>query len=197
MRLRRRPFGSILRQMEKTASSGRPILLVDDDRAALDAAERLLASEGFGLVSRLERGSLVMKSLAQAEVEAILLDLSLPDVSGADLISEMRAAHPEVPVIVVTGTNEIDTAVRCMRDGAFDYLVKPVEPERLLGTLRRAIGGRRTDEERRFVRERFLSGRLEHPGAFERILTRDPRMQSLFLYVEAVARSTEPILMIG
>lgn len=81
----------------------------------------------------------VMRLLAEQEVSAVLLDISMPYVSGEQLLAAISREHPHVPVIIVTGRNEVDTAVRCIRAGAFDYLVKPVTAGRIASTDRRAL----------------------------------------------------------
>ena len=68
-----------------------------------------------------------MNLLSEHDVEVMLLDLAMPHVSGEDLLSLVSGEFPQVPIIIVTGAVDVDTAVRSMKGGAFDYIVKPVE----------------------------------------------------------------------
>jgi len=98
---------------------------------------------------------------------------------------------------VVSGMNQVETAVRCMKLGAFDYHVKTEEEDRLVAGVLRALRMQELQRENLEVSARLLSGELRHPEAFEAIVTRDPTMRTLFAYVEAVARSPQPLLITG
>ncbi len=100
-------------------------------------------------------------------------------------------------MIILSGLNQIDTAVNCMKLGAFDFFVKTVEEERLIRGIQRAIQMIDLQRENREMRSRFLHDKLEHPEAFAEILTRDKAMRSLFQYIESVAGSPQPILISG
>ena len=116
-----------------------PVLVVDDEAHARQSAERVLLSAGISNILQCQDPRGVTDILSNQEVSVILLDLSMPNVSGEELLPDIISAHPEVPVIIVTGANEVETAVRCMKAGAFDYMVKPVERSRLLSGVQRAI----------------------------------------------------------
>jgi DNA-binding NtrC family response regulator len=105
--------------------------------------------------------------------------------------------YPEIPVIVVSGVNQIDTAVRCMRNGARDYFIKSDDTERLIASIKRTLEYQQLQRENVRLKERVLQNRLDNPGAFDGIVTRNRRMQALFQYLEAVAHSPEPLLVTG
>jgi DNA-binding response OmpR family regulator len=69
----------------------------------------------------------------------MLLDLRMPHISGEELLPKIISEYPEVPVIVVTGANDVETAVKCMQHGAFDYIVKPIEKSRLVAATKRGL----------------------------------------------------------
>jgi DNA-binding NtrC family response regulator len=98
---------------------------------------------------------------------------------------------------VLSGMNQLETAVRCMRQGAFDYLVKTVDEERILDAVKRAVMVQELWRENREMRSRLLDDRLEHPEAFSGIVTGNRALRSIFKYIEAVATSSQPILITG
>lgn len=174
-----------------------PILLVDDEPHALASFDIALRSRGLTNTIRCQDSREVMAILKSQPVEVILLDLLMPHVSGLDLIQAISLRHPEVPIIVVTGVNEVDTAVQCLREGAFDYVLKPVEIERLLPGLRRALEVRTLRRENARLTSSMLSETLRRPEIFSRIITVNPRMHSLFRYCEAIAEGQQPVLING
>jgi len=174
-----------------------PVLVVDDEEGIILAFSLTLRSAGITNLITCQDGRRVPEILTEVEPSVILLDLILPYVRGEDLLVETKTEYPQIPVIIVTGNNELDHAVQCMKSGAFDYLVKPVERSRLISSVNRAIEIRELARENRRLRERFLTGGLEHPEAFSGIITMDPRMRSLFQYAEAIARSSQPVLITG
>jgi DNA-binding NtrC family response regulator len=174
-----------------------PILLVDDEPQALTSFEMVLRSANMNHILRCEDGREVMPLLAREEIEVMLLDLRMPHLSGEEVLAMANGELPGLPVIVVTGANDVDTAVRCMKAGAFDYMVKPVEKSRLIAGVRRAVELQELQRENRLLKAHVLSDRLEHPEAFAEIVTRSDRMRSVFQYVEAIAASPQPVLITG
>jgi DNA-binding NtrC family response regulator len=139
----------------------------------------------------------VMEILEGDDIAVVLLDLTMPALSGEDLLARIAVEHPEIAVIVVSGMNQVETAVRCMKLGAFDYHVKTEEEDRLIAGLLRALRMQELQRENLEVTTRLLSGELRHPEAFAEIVTRDRTMLTLFSYVEAVAKSPQPLLVTG
>jgi DNA-binding NtrC family response regulator len=135
--------------------------------------------------------------LRSTEIEIILLDLMMPFVSGEEILSRVVESCPHIPVIIVTGVNELDTAVQCMKNGAFDYVLKPVEESRLIPSIRRALEIRRLRRENSRLASGFFSEKLTHPEVFKHIITRNSKMQAIFRYCEAVAEGQQPILITG
>ncbi|MBT0666112.1 sigma-54 dependent transcriptional regulator [Geobacter pelophilus] len=174
-----------------------PILLVDDELRLLKASQLLLASKGFKNVFTLSNSCDVMDYLQSNDVAIIVLDLNMPKLSGFDLLPEIVNEYPATPVIVMTAVDETDTAVNCMKKGAFDFLVKPVETERLVATIRKAIEHRAICRELDSLRERFFSETLDHAEAFSPIVTVSSKMHTIFKYMEVIAPSRQPILICG
>jgi len=174
-----------------------PVLMVDDDPQAMRSLNLMLRSGGITNIIECRDSRKVMDLLSEREVGVMLLDLSMPYLSGEQILPMVVDRHPEVPVIIITGTNEVDIAVQCIKSGAFDYVVKPVEKNRLVSGVRNAIQLKNLEQENRMLRERVLSTRLEHPEAFAEIVTGSERMRSIFKYVEAVAPGMQPVLITG
>ena len=174
------------------------VLLVDDEPPWLRSLTMTLEGPGaLSNITQLSDSRQVLPLLAQQHIGLILLDLTMPHLSGEELLSAIVEEHPEISVIVLSGLNQIETAVRCMRLGAFDYLVKTDEEERILDSVRRAVRMQELQQENKEMRRRFLNDRLECPQVFSEIVTRNKTMRSIFQYIEAVAKSTQPILITG
>lgn len=174
-----------------------PVLIVDDEEHALQSTERMLVSAGINHIVMCQDPGKVTDLLSRQEFSIILLDLSMPFITGEELLPTILAAYPDVPVIVVTGANEVETAVRCMQAGAFDYMVKPVERNRMLSGVRRAIELRELRRENELLTERMLSGVVKSPEAFSAIITNNTAMYAIFRYCESIAQSLWPVLITG
>jgi len=176
---------------------GLPVLMVDDEAEALDSFETALLLASINHIIRCQDSRDVMPLLSSQEIEVMLLDLSIPYISGEELLSLVTKEFPEVPVIIITGSNDVETAVACMKSGAFDYMVKPVEKSRLISGVKRAIGLRELQRENRLLKARVLSGEMEHPEAFSEIITDSEAMRSIFQYIEAISNTSQPVLITG
>jgi DNA-binding NtrC family response regulator len=174
-----------------------PLLLVDDEEPVLSSESKVLRTAGINNLIPCQDSRDVMPLLAERPVELIVLDIAMPHLSGDVLLGNIREAYPEVPVIIVTASDDIDTAVLCMKTGAFDYMVKAVEPSRLVSGVRRAIELRQLSRRYSTLRESLLADKLSHPDAFESIVTRNRRMQAIFAFSESIAESDETVLITG
>ena len=174
-----------------------PILLVDDEIAALEAAETALLTQGFDHVLCCEDSRQALGLLRAQGAEVVLLDLVMPHVTGEDLLRQIVDGYPGLPVIVLTGFGQPDRVVECMRAGAFDYLVKPVDADRLCTTVRRALDWHALSRENARMRSRLLSDAIRQPDAFARFDTSDPAVLRVFRYVEAIAPGDMSVLITG
>ena len=174
------------------------ILAVDDEREVLESFRLTLLSGGMRDIVTCHDSREVLPTIdADPSIGVVLLDLIMPYVNGQDLLARIQETHPEVVVVVITALDDLNTAVECMKAGAFDYLVKPVEKIRLLSCVKRACEHQSMRRENRALRERVLSDAREHPEAFAGVVTRSPAMLSLFQYAEAIATSPEAVLITG
>jgi DNA-binding NtrC family response regulator len=174
-----------------------PVLMVDDEAQALDSFETALLLASINNIIRCQDSREVMPLLSSQEVEVMLLDLSMPHIAGGELLSLVTKDFPEIPVIIITGSDDVETAVACMKSGAFDYMVKPVEKSRLISGVKRAIELRELQRENRLLKARVLSGEMEHPEVFSEIITDSEAMRSIFQYVEAISNTPQPVLITG
>ncbi len=172
-------------------------MLVDDEQDLLFATSYLLGSNRIDPVVTMPDGRDLLPYLAQHRVGMILLDLYMPGVGGLELLPKLVQQHPEVPVVVMTASQDVETAVACMRDGAFDYLVKPVEEGRLIAAARHALEVRSLRDQLGTLRASLMERCLRNPDAFAKIITANRGMESVFQYVEAIADSREPVLITG
>ena len=179
------------------AAGGFPVLMVDDDAQFLLSAGVALRTAGISPVATIEDSRQVIPFLEGREAAAVVIDLTMPHLSGQDLLQKLKDRYPDLPVVVMTGRNEVEIAVECMRIGAFDYLVKPVEPARFVSCIRRAQEVRTLRAEVHSLKEHFLSGQLRNASAFREIVTQSRKMLAAFQYVEVVAPSRHPVLVTG
>ena len=184
--------------MNQSAYPTFEILLVDDEPAWLKSLSLTLRScAGLTNIVTCQDSREVMALLDRGGIGLVLLDLTMPHLSGEELLKQIGERHPEISAIVVSGLNQLETAVRCMRLGAFDYFIKTDEEDRIVGGVLRAVRMLEMQREYEEMSSRIVSGELRHPEAFADIVTGDRGMLAVFSYVEAVAKSPQPLLITG
>jgi DNA-binding NtrC family response regulator len=172
------------------------ILLVDDESAWLDSLSLSLErSAGITNIKLCQDSRLVMDILSKEDIGLVLLDLTMPHRTGPELLKEISEHFPEIKVIILTGLNQVETAVSCMKLGAYDYFVKT--EERLNMCVLHAINIIELQRENREIGSRLLDDSLKNPEAFNEIVTASKTMRSIFQYIESTAPSTQPILITG
>ena len=175
----------------------RPIFIVDDEPEILVAVDTTLRMAGFDNIVTISDSRDVIRQMERQIPALILLDLNMPHINGGRLLKIIRKTWPRIPVIVLTGTIEVDTAVRCMKIGAMDYVIKPVEEERLIKSVNQALEYDETAPGAKKPLHQDLFAQIKNPEAFRHIITQDKQMHSIFHYVEAVAPSSQPVLVFG
>lgn len=174
-----------------------PILIVDDEKAVLNSMDFSFRSNGYNNIVCLQKSNLVMKFLEEYPVEVIFLDITMPIISGDTLLKKIKDNHPDIPVVMITGLNDVKMAVACMKLGAIDYLLKPVERNRLLSSLDKILELRDLRRQYSVLKAHMLAKGLQKPEAFQHIVTQNKQMQSIFKYMEAIGHSNEPVLISG
>ena len=173
------------------------IVLVDDEPQILLSFGVALRTAGLTNIMPLDDSRKLFPLLGQQEASVVVLDLSMPHFSGFTLLGEITRSFPQIPVIIVTATDHLDTAVQCMKAGAFDYLVKPVDMDKFLSTVKKALEISDLRSEISSLSHYLLTNQLKHEPVFADLVTRSPRMRAIFQYVEAIASSRQTVLITG
>ncbi len=175
------------------------IILVDDEQDILYSSSAILRREGFTNIQSFDDSRQLLRFLAGHgnETTVIVLDLCMPHITGNELLQLVKTEYPHIAVIVMATSGEIDTAVECMKKGAFDYLVKPVENSRLASYVRLAVEMDVMRQEIAVLRDRIVSGATATGNAFSDITAQSPQMMAIFNYIEAIAASDQPVLITG
>lgn len=172
------------------------VLLVDDEPQILLSHSLMLRASGIETVT-INDSRDVMSLLEKEKISVVLLDLSMPHLSGTELLTRIKYDFPQISVIIMTATNDIEKAVECIRLGAMDYLVKPTEKSRFLSSVKRAVELYSLRYEISSLSMRMLTDEIENEDAFSGIITKNKKMRSIFNYIEAIARSRKPVCITG
>ncbi len=183
--------------MDRVLFPALPVLLVDDELSALQSNEMVLVMARINNIIQCQDPRRVQDILNDKEVSAVLLDFSMPYISGERLLPIILAEHPEVPVIIVTGANSAEQAANCIEMGAFDYMVKPVEKGRLVSGVRRAVEVRELRRENELIRRGLFYDDGAQPEAFGRIALPDDVMANVVRYCRSIAKNLGPVFISG
>ncbi len=135
-------------------TAGVKVLIVDDEPRLADSLTLLLDIEGFNH-HVCTQGQEALSVISKENFDVILLDIGLPDISGHDVLKRIRDKGNQTPVIIVSGESSIDAAIRALREGVYDFVRKPYEPEQLLQTVRNAVYKTRLEKINRDIQERL------------------------------------------
>ena len=174
-----------------------PILLVDDEEHFLFSADHVLNLAGMNNIVQCGDSREVMSTLSKRDFSVVVLDLLMPGLTGQDLLPLILADFPDLPVTVFTAVNNVETAVECLKLGAYDYLLKPINTVRFVSTVRRGVEKSELRRQNRQLKDRLLSDALDHPEAFSNIVTQDRAMHAVFQYTETIAQTPMPVLITG
>ncbi|MCF6176030.1 MAG: sigma-54 dependent transcriptional regulator [Victivallaceae bacterium] len=183
--------------MKKNLYPAIPVLIVDDEAIALKSYELAFLSAGINNVILCDDGRDALRILGERDVEMVILDMIMENVSGTEVLEAINHEYPDVPVIIVTGVNDINTAVECIKMGAMDYFLKPVDTKKLINQVRNSIEIRDLKRENIKLRNHLLTETPAKDKAFSKIVTRNRYMLSLFQYCAAIAQSSQPVLITG
>jgi DNA-binding NtrC family response regulator len=163
------------------------ILIVDDERNILLTLNQALQLEGYK-TELASSGQLALDALAAKPVDAVLMDVRMPDMDGLAALEKIKAIKPDLPIVMMSGHGTIDTAVKATQLGARDFLEKPISRERLLVALRNALQHRAMAEE--------LAELRAEVGQFEMVGT-SPAMERLYQLIRRIAPSEGWVLITG
>jgi DNA-binding NtrC family response regulator len=167
------------------------VLIVEDDALARKGMADLLSLWGYEVATAGD-GAEAIERVSEESPAVVVSDLVMPGMDGLGLLSALRVDHPDVAVIMLTGQGSIESAVQAMKEGAYDYLTKPLDPARLQVLLERALD--RAESAREVHR---LRRELRHRGAFGRLVAGAPAMQEVTRQIEQVAPTDATVLVLG
>jgi two-component system, repressor protein LuxO len=165
-------------------------VLVVEDVMALAIQYRTLAARLQVQVTTAGTLTEALRQIPLGPWHAALVDLNLPDGSGFEVMQALLRAHPACSVVVITAEDSLDNAVRASQAGAFDFIEKPVEAERLLVTLRNALHASQLSQQ-------VASLQTETPEQFEQFIGQSPEMQTVYRMLDTVAASNAPVCVTG
>src|SRR6266487_1397882 len=184
-------FTSSSRRSGKQSMSKGSILVVDDESEIREGLELLLKGEGYG-VSSAETGESGLAKLEEHPFDLLLLDVSLPDRNGLDMLKEIRRRDPQLSIVLITAYGSIDMARAAFKNGAMDYITKPWSNDELLAQVAQAVESRRLRDENLQLK-RALKQRFNFPS----IVGKSDKMQVLLDLVAQVAPSRSTVLISG
>ncbi len=167
------------------------ILIVEDNESMSDMLEETLKAEGFGTVVARD-GAEGIRKLKEEKINLVLTDLKLPKKDGIEVLKAAKEENKLMPVIVMTAYGSVETAVSAMKEGAFDFITKPFDPDHLLMLIKRALETHRVMTENMLLKEEFSS----HFGV-PRIIGKGEKIVDVAQQIQKVAPSKTTVLILG
>src|SRR6478672_4659606 len=171
------------------ANAGR-VLVVEDNEIERKAISQILKAEGFTVFGA--EGADKALGYVDEKIDVVLSDLHMGDVSGIDLLQLWKKRQPDTHFIVLTGHGNVDTAVTAIKNGAFDYVTKPVNPEEIILLIRRAIDTQQKDKEIDNLRRR-----LDQKFGLDQIVGQSKLMKDVFVKIQKAAPVDSTVLILG
>ena len=173
------------------------ILIIDDEKNIREGLSASLEMEGYNTVLA-ENGKEGLELFAKGDIDLVITDLRMPQVTGEEVLEKIISGSPGIPVIVLTGHGSIDTAVEAMRKGAYDFLTKPLNLDRLTLIVKRALQGRELSLQHRLLQEELQElQELQGKKVFESMIGKSSQMQKVFDTIKRVADSKASVLITG
>ncbi|HOP99000.1 MAG TPA: response regulator, partial [Verrucomicrobiota bacterium] len=160
------------------------ILLIEDDRSTASALEKVLENEGYA-VKVVERGDEGLREAREQPYDLVITDLRMPGLSGLDLVGQLHTAKPKLPIIMMTAHGTTETAIEAMKLGAYDYLVKPFDPDELSMMMQKIVAQQALARENALLRQA-----LKRDYRFRDLVSKSPAMRQVFELARTAARST-------
>jgi len=173
------------------------LLVVDSDEGLVHFLARLFTEQGYEVASRAD-GTAALECLASESFDAILMDYNLPGLNGLDTLAEIKRAQVKTPVIILTAFGTTDTAIRAMKLGAYDYLLKPFDTEELKQIVADAVQVSRVMKEVvGLPHSRAVKRGVAVPAAGTQIVGNNRKMQEVFKLIGQVAATDVTVLITG
>lgn len=167
------------------------ILIIDDEKNIREGLASALEMDGYNVVLAAD-GESGLQLVGRGDIDLVITDLRMPGISGEEVLAKVTSESPGLPVIVLTGHGTIDSAVDAMRAGAYDFLTKPLNLDRLSLIVKRALQNRELSLQHRQLKEELDTNRT-----FESIIGKSAEMQKIFEMVRRVASSKASVLITG
>ncbi|MGH7578034.1 MAG: sigma-54-dependent transcriptional regulator, partial [Longimicrobiales bacterium] len=167
------------------------LLIADDERPIVEGLQMLLVEEGYDVETATD-GLKAWEKVSGGEYGLVLADLKMPKLDGLELFARMREQGIDSELIIITGKGTVDTAVEAMRSGAYDYLTKPLEIDRLKALIPKALEKYQVKTANKHLRQR-----LESLTRYGDMLGHSEEMLHIYGIIEAVAPSTASVLIAG
>jgi len=167
------------------------ILVVEDDKNTREGLCRVLRKEGYQVILS-EDGNDALRKVRRENLDLLLTDLKLPGADGLKILKEAKKLRPEVAVILITAYGTIESAIEAIREGAEDYLTKPINVGHLKHLIRKALGRQVLLRENVYLRQE-----LKKKYKLENIIGQAPRMQSIFETILQIAPTKSTVLLEG
>src|ERR1035437_3839699 len=167
------------------------VLVIEDQEAVREVCQQVIQSIGYrALVA--ESGAQALEIMERQHVDIVIADIKMPGMSGGDLLEEMKSRNPRVEVAIVTSNASVPAAVRAMKLGASDYIVKPFSTEEIRVMIERLAQTLNLKDENHYLRER-----LESRYHFAQMVGQSQQMQQVFKLIQKVSSSRSPVLILG
>jgi DNA-binding NtrC family response regulator len=183
--------------MESIPKGTTPILVVDDDAGLLTSIKATLVSSGMPEPALVSDSRRAMELVKKHQFNLVLLDLIMPHVGGMDLLVQIKHEFPAIECMIISALDEVPLAVSAMKFGAYDYLVKPFENEKLIITVNRALEKYNLRHKLTLFESTQSFSDLKNPSAFEAMVAQDSAMALVFHQAEAAAPTDYNVVITG
>jgi len=170
------------------------ILIVDDEKNIREGLGKSLEMDGHK-VFLAATGKDGWHIVTTEEVDLVITDLKMPEMGGSDLLKKIVSSYPTVPVVILTGHGTIESAVSAIQDGAYDFLTKPVDLERLSHIVRRALSNRELVIQNRNLQDEL--DRISRRSKFDKMIGKSPQMRKVMELIDQVAQTKASVLITG
>ncbi len=170
------------------------ILIVDDEKNIRNGLAKAMEMDGYEVLQA-EDGQTGLKIVLKTDIDLVITDLRMPGLSGEELLKKVTVSYPNIPVIILTGHGTVDNAVQAMRDGAYDFITKPVNLERLGLLIKRALSRRELALKHRELQAEV--SRLERRRQGREMLGKSSAMVQIFQLINQVAPTKAGVLISG
>ncbi len=167
------------------------ILVVDDELIVRESMGNWLKEDGY-LVETSENGMDALEKIKLKNIDLAVVDIKMPGMDGIELLQKSKKIDPDLPVLVMTAYASVDTAVQAMKEGAFDYIVKPFNPENVSQVIDRALKFKKLEKENLLLRKE-----LEKKFGFDEIIGKSKKMEEVFELIRTVAGSEAVVMIRG